>query len=556
MLSPFMNSLGDRNPQLLRELKSRLRGRGIVTAATLSVIAQLLLLAFFRSTVESSPWEFCSVVAEGSSRWDACRENGQVVWELIDWSLWWQAILVTMNWAFPIILTGIGMYMLLSDLQKEEQRGTLNFLRLSPRSSSSIFLGKLLGIPVLVYLGIGLALPLHLFAAFSAKAPLGFMASYYLLLGLDALLFFSLAIVIGLLASRSAKEQGNAFFSGGVTLALPLLTSVFLVPYHLMARQFTVWHGFPEFMFSRNWGLGIADESAGQWFGLSFAEQPLATHGVQLLFLAVAIFWLWKILQRAYRQPNATPLSKPMSYGMVVSGLVMLLGLCSPAGQVSEEDIFMIIGLFFVILAIWPGSLLLMATLLPSRQTLLDWGHRRRMQPPEQRSSLVQELLLGERSPGVVAVIVNLLLMVLISLGWMTQFLEKTSEVTQATSGAPFLGGLVLTLLAIAIYAALAQLMLFLKTPKRSTWAVGAVVLAMLLPLISGGILSIGNNGSAIAQILLLLSPVPWAAWGSSSPVESGLIASAVLFECFVLAELLWKLSEGLHNETPLVKGS
>ncbi|RQH23304.1 hypothetical protein D5R40_27115 [Okeania hirsuta] len=52
-----------------------------------------------------------------------------------------------------VILIG-GVYMLVADLAKEKRLGTLNFIRLSPQSIQKILLGKLLGVPILIYLAL------------------------------------------------------------------------------------------------------------------------------------------------------------------------------------------------------------------------------------------------------------------------------------------------------------------------------------------------------------------------------------------------------------------
>jgi ABC-type Na+ efflux pump permease subunit len=66
----------------------------------------------------------------------------------------------------------IGTYLLISDLAHEERRGTLNFIRLSPQSPENILVGKLLGVPILLYLVAVLAVPLHLWAGLAAQISL------------------------------------------------------------------------------------------------------------------------------------------------------------------------------------------------------------------------------------------------------------------------------------------------------------------------------------------------------------------------------------------------
>ena len=60
---------------------------------------------------------------------------------------------------------------MINDLAKEEQRGTLNFIRLSPQTEQSILFGKMLGVPSLVYLFIILSIPLHLWSGIALEFP-------------------------------------------------------------------------------------------------------------------------------------------------------------------------------------------------------------------------------------------------------------------------------------------------------------------------------------------------------------------------------------------------
>ena len=532
MFASFLNSLGDRNPQLLREFKSRLRGRGLGAAIGLSGLAQLLLLAFYRVSLTASPRRYCTVQAEPI--WQSCLDNGEVQWELINWSIWWRDIFVAINWALPIILTGLGMYLLIGDIQQEEQRGTLNFIRLSPRRGSTVFLGKLLGVPVLVYLAIALTVPLHLLAALGAQAAPGFVVSYYLLLLLDGLLFLSIATVVGLLAPRAVKER--ALLSGGATLAVPLLSAAFLVPYQLLSRVVTVWHPYTEYLFGEE-----SQEQAWQWYGLDFSNFFVA-HSVQILFLGTITFWLWRILRRVYQQPNATPLSKRQSYGMTVSGLVLFLGLVSPMSAVG--DLATTLGVVLLIILIWIGCAVVFSAILPSRQTLLDWVQTRRMQRPETRSPLLLELLAGNRSPGTGAVLVNLLLISGISLAWLSQLPESFAGDEFGNDLIRL--GLLLTLLMIAIYAALAQNILFLKTPKRTNWAVASVGFAALLPMVCAAIAAVGQL-ELVARLLMLFSPLPWFALFEEA-VPPLMIGSVILIQMLMLSLLLWKLAIDLNR--------
>jgi hypothetical protein len=168
MILKRLDRLGNWNPQLIRELKGRLKPRNLAIALTLSLVGQLLIvMTCFMSS------------------------NGSVV---IDWPLLWSDVFVHLSWFSTLALLGVGTYLLINDLAQEERRGTLNFLRLSPQSSQSILLGKLLGVPSLLYLAIVLAVPLHLWSGLAADIPLSLILSFYGVFVANCLFFYSAAM--------------------------------------------------------------------------------------------------------------------------------------------------------------------------------------------------------------------------------------------------------------------------------------------------------------------------------------------------------------------------
>lgn len=170
-MSNFSTQLGNWNPQLLREYRGRLRSRSIIAAIALSAIAQILLMV-----VNLPDRAFTELTSQEK----------------------WLNLWTNMTWIIPYALFAIGSYYLVSDLTQEEQRGTLNFIRLTPYPSWKVLLGKLLGVPVLPYLTIALAIPLHLVATIQAELPLSLFFSYYLLLLAGCIFWYSVAMLYGL----------------------------------------------------------------------------------------------------------------------------------------------------------------------------------------------------------------------------------------------------------------------------------------------------------------------------------------------------------------------
>ncbi|HEY9607776.1 MAG TPA: ABC transporter permease, partial [Allocoleopsis sp.] len=186
-----LNQLVEWNPQLFRELKGQLKTQNLFVAVSTSLVCQLLLLLL------------------GSQRGGDCTDT---------WYIQWEGVFKALNLILPCLLLTCGVYLLMSDLGKEEHRGTLNFIRLSPQSSQSILIGKMLGVPAVLYLGIVLAVPLHGVSALAADFPLGLLLEIYLLWGVGCGLFYSSAFLMTLL--YGAKNGIQALAWSGSLLSL------------------------------------------------------------------------------------------------------------------------------------------------------------------------------------------------------------------------------------------------------------------------------------------------------------------------------------------------
>ncbi|MBD2036442.1 hypothetical protein H6F76_15625 [Leptolyngbya sp. FACHB-321] len=161
MLTHWLTQLSDRNPQLLREIKGRVTRRHVLVTLALSLVTQLLIVGYH--------WRRLGAASAETSA------------SPMMWRLWWFDIFNTTTWLALLLLLFLGSYLLVGDIAKEERRGTLAFVRLSPESAQSILLGKLLGVPILLYAAIALAVPLHFWAAVNAGLSLLTIANVYAL---------------------------------------------------------------------------------------------------------------------------------------------------------------------------------------------------------------------------------------------------------------------------------------------------------------------------------------------------------------------------------------
>ena len=148
----IVEAIGDWNPQLLRELKSRVNWRNSIVTGLLSIGLQASFLAY-RSTLlpidrvtdDTVYPQYCQIDLAFRCAADALGNP------IIDWAQWWAHVAMGSGLIFVLMAT-VGAYFVAGSFRQERELGTLDFLRLVPRSSATVLVGKLLGVPVLVYL--------------------------------------------------------------------------------------------------------------------------------------------------------------------------------------------------------------------------------------------------------------------------------------------------------------------------------------------------------------------------------------------------------------------
>jgi hypothetical protein len=242
----LLNSLIDRvsssNPQIFRELKERLTLKNIGIAIAAAVTIQVLVLLYFNSQIPVPAYKtypvrklidtysqyclFPTLNDNGSYRFDTLCKLNAVGEFNIDWQKWWSNLFSCLSWMLPLGLILGSVYMLVADLVREEKRGTLNFIRLSPQSASKIFIGKIIGVPILVYIAIAFALPLHLLVGLTAGANMGLLASWYLVIGSIWFLLSSASVLYVLLGGIQAIVT---------TMAVTYPVSMLLMPINRFA---------------------------------------------------------------------------------------------------------------------------------------------------------------------------------------------------------------------------------------------------------------------------------------------------------------------------------
>ncbi|MEO0835580.1 MAG: hypothetical protein AAFY16_06250, partial [Cyanobacteria bacterium J06642_3] len=190
----------DWNPQLFREIRGKFKTRNLVIAAAISVIVQFVaVISLLGQLPDSDPerslyTQYSSYCRGNGLDRLACTKDMLGNW-VINWQLLWLDLFIILSIISIFSLLVIGTYMLVADTVQEENQGTLNFIRLTPQSAGSILLGKILGVPILLFSAILLLLPLHLASGLHAHIPLTLILGFYAVIAASCGFFYSLALL-------------------------------------------------------------------------------------------------------------------------------------------------------------------------------------------------------------------------------------------------------------------------------------------------------------------------------------------------------------------------
>jgi hypothetical protein len=303
---------------------------------------------------------------------------------------------------------------------------------------------------------------------------IGFFVSFYLTLLAWGLLLFTGSMFAGFSGGAQTRVIGIGGASG---LAIVVLIAIAWIPAINVLNQLLLW---PEFLLQ---GGGIGRFIPIKWFSLTINQGWLVAHIFVFANIALLTYWLWRVLQRTFRKPTATVLSKRQGYAIVAYALFLVLGFLVSNKAMSDSDRAGFIQLATLSSIAVYGSLPLIFMLSTPRQTLLDWFRGQRelaiaqraqnLSPGKRRSAEIRDRIFGDKSPGVTAILIcGLIAYLLISI-----LLPATGK----TFGQAVLG-MTLSMTLVANYAVLVQLMLLLETPKRYVWAFGSVICAIVLP--------------------------------------------------------------------------
>jgi hypothetical protein len=538
----LLDEIGNWNSQLFRELKGRLKLGNMAIASALSICGQLLLFLSFRAQIPVAPPagqynypiynKFCTEF-DGRAYATKCVKDAAGNFA-INWQHWWLELFVYLSIFSAIVLLVAGTYMLVSDLDKEERRGTLNFIRLSPQSANTIFVGKILGVPILLYLAGIIAIPLHLYSGLTAQIPLLDILCFYLAIAASCALFYSAAMLFGLTTSWLGGFQ--AWLASAAVLFF--ITVAFNMPSQYNAADLITFLSPAAVLKSSVDRIIDNSNSELYWLARNFDEvkwfnwpvgkiQTLAT-GLSFLACAIGTYWMWQGWQRRFPNPSATVLSKRLSYLLTTSSQPLIIGFAIQSHNISgDTDIRFLSALNLVLF------LGLIAALTPERQALYDWARYRKQLSAVRsyRRYPLLDFIWSEKSPAEVAIALNIFISLLILAPWMPII---------------DLGLFAIVLINfILIYATVTQLFLFAKIRNPAIWAVCTVGGTILLPPMILSMLSIQLDE---APLIGLLSVFPsFGSWYVLSSAPATSIFLPVLGQWTVLVLLNLKLTRQLR---------
>ncbi|MEG4317540.1 MULTISPECIES: hypothetical protein [unclassified Microcoleus] len=484
--SVLIDRIGNWNPQLLRELRGRLKPQTVIAAVSFSVICQIILLLIIPQTSPFVP----------ESHW-------LKVWQTITWML-------------PYVTFTVGSYSIVSDIGHEQKRGTLNFIRLSPCPAWQILLGKMLGVPVLLYISLGLVVPLHCFAGLQAGVSLPLIASIYLMLPLGCAICYSAVMICALPETQRMGNLPKATAFGCAAIACFLISPLYMswninITWRpLLANPEILGHQHPVV----------------SWFLLPVNTIGFVSHTFTLAVLGTTAFLLWRILLRNFNQPRSSAIGKRQSYAILACVEVLALGFLLPPSWANAGYAIFLYVLTVILL------LVLMLAICPQHQALLEWV---RYDSPGW-----QNLIWSDRSPMLLAVVIHLIIANALLLPWIfwigigTQKLVETGLLVLCTTNT------------ILIYATFIQQVCATKMRDpmaRAIW--GSIFLSMFASILLRFLELMPDRIPATAALWTLFG---YGFWQFDKPTTIPFVGLGILAQWLFLAFLLWRFQKTMQK--------
>ena len=557
----------DSNPQFFREVKGKLKTKNIIIAAALSVTTQFLSVIFLLGKLPDLEFQPCgrygTTLFYGEFNQGLCYTKNDLGDWIINWQLWWLDLFIILSFISIAALLVLGTYILITDLVKEEKRGTLNFIRLSPQSASSVLLGKLLGVPILVYTTIAFLFPLHLVAGLQSHIPLSLILAFDITMVASCAFFYLLAMLWSLIDFGIDSGFKSWLFSGVLGSAFLFFSTIILVG-DFQLDYFSAWilifHpgtviayliDAASLPFSKTYFLSVEDLTTLSFYGRSFWTNTTTGISLILVNLCLWTYCVWSVLKRRFHNPERTLLSKLHSYYLTLWFIVIALGFTLQKDYQYDDALYEFADKFSPFqhhlnnnfLALQVGLSLfglgLIFALTPNRQTLYDWARYRHQ---INNNSLAKELILGENSPSILAIGINLAIAI--------AFIIPSMLIILAPNQRYLFWGFFLSATNIMLCAVIVQ---FIQTNKSRSvvWSVAMVASIIIVPPLCLGV--VGITSEAVPSLWLFgLIPTNAVQYASTGAIAFTLLGQWLAISVIGL-QMTRKLKQAGRSQTKIL---
>ncbi len=432
-----------------------------------------------RVALARRPSFYCLQPSDNSRR---CQVTADRQHYLTNWPRWHQDFFMALSALMAVVLMGLGSFLLTNNVIEEQRQGTLNFLRMSPRSALTVLGGKLLGVPICLYLAIAAAVPLQMYVGGAAGISSWHLFGFDLAVLSQTLILYMAGLLFGL-ATRSPMLRALMPWlvaAGGLALQWivgAISVDVWTHYYSTAPASVLNWAVLFSPIGSAGYFINV-DGPAPSVMQIGSPAKALLTPNLSLgifrvnfieyTVLAVVHAAGWcalcgHALQRRFEQPTQSLLARRYSYPLTGLFMAIVLGLSETPIEAYELPLILALITFLSLLY----SLALVLSLTCDRQTLQDWARFRTARTrPEGRLPLGRDLLMGDTSSPVIAIGLNLLLMVALFAAWF--ILHHGHLLTSQLEVWSFVGSLILFVGSI-FFAVLASQILLL-TKRRQNW--------------------------------------------------------------------------------------
>jgi len=452
----YLSSLSKVNPQLAQEIKIRIKLKSCLALVFTAFAWQfaLVILALGKLPDISKNIDPPFAEPEQFSRYCTgatgkllpnqqqllCIQDLNNHW-LINWQLFWFDIFAIISGVSIALLIGFGTYLIVDNLRRERQQGTLNLINLAPQPAIQFFLGKVLGVPILLFGFLAVGLPLHFIAGLQARIPLSLIIAFYLAIIASCAFFYSfglfvvyqptsknsiikdnrvaiitIAITCFILLTTCLNHNINHHNFGNVgdwlLLGNPLnlihyLGQITALPVHYFSYLpfdfLSVISSHPELdQFHQSNPIGLANIS---FYGQSLQHSIGLGLGLVIANFLMGSYWFWQGLKRRFYNPEQSPISKEQSYWLSLQVGFFALGLTLNTNH--SPTLITNFGWLICLLSIF--AIILIFSLSPGHYQLRDWLHNRKTEFYD-KDNFWQDLVFGESSPVNLAIAINLLI--------------------------------------------------------------------------------------------------------------------------------------------------